>query len=413
MNTLHKYFYNSCSLVLMLLAVFISSCTNADENSGRALSFDTALEASTSLQDAEGNDLGVTFHFVHQIDDTGKIIGNGQLFIEGLTNLCTATPPCTDADTSAIGTFIITASESFTLADDVPSLEFTILDQPGAATTSLSLGDVAFTRASDAETFTYAITVEYVGTDVNEIINALELTSIVSADFDGQALTVALADTNIIALSGATNRIFAAATIADGNEAPATGSITAISDSLPTGYELTAIDGTPYSIADPDDELIAEVTDEVLADISIAERDDDGNVVGINEVTYAVTLSLEALLGLETDDLELRPDITGAQLALSHDTLQITISGITNACAAPPCAEAGAAIGSLIITHDSQRFTIPADDNDDLEFAEASLSQINSVPLMQHPPLLERLTLRAWVTARSSLMMSLLITVVS
>ena len=282
----------------------------------------------------------------------------GTITIASFSNACSSLP-CSNADTTitfAHLTFVETNDEGISFFTGAPDTATAIGDADGARTTNNTISTITITNLDDDSSVELDIIVEYSGQPVANIItaaNANDITELISAEFASSPLTIALNDTTI-ALSDGTNA------------SNGTGSIIAAIN-LPAGYFITAADGSAYVIDDPDNELIAAVTDFSLPSLVLAERDTDNDVVDNNQASYNVTLSLVdapalvialqgAITVTPTDDPA--PTLS-VNVVLAASTGTITIAGFTNACSALPCDDAGTTtIANLTITQDDPAFSI-------------------------------------------------------
>ncbi len=223
--------------------------------------------------------------------------------------------------------FTVTAdTAAFTLAGSAASVDVDIEDQGGAAAVSgVDLGDITITRVGDGTTITYNVLTDYSSALVSSFVTANTLTEAITPVFNNAVLSATLSG-NAISLSGK-NAVSAAGQLGNGT-------------GLPSGYEVTATDGTAYSFTDPDGAAVAAYGPEALADLVIAEWN-NGAVVPGNKVTYTVTLELEALLSFDEGYVSASD---GVLVDVAGTTVTLTVN---NGCvAAPPCAAVGAALGN-------------------------------------------------------------------
>ncbi len=348
--------YAATALTEGVLSIAERDANNAVVN-GNEITFAVTLELA-AMSTLEQTDLTLSpEHAQVTIDHE-----NEEIIITKLTNACSI-PPCIAAEDNAIGMLTITAaSTGFTLTkntETVTEVDIAIPDQDGATNTpDVPLGSVTFQRTGDRTSFTYAVIAQYSGTPVSEIIsNVLPPAQVTAADIiassffysptsTSQTLNVALsADTSTILLSG-TN-------FEDGS-----GSIVG-GPSLPNGYAATTSSGVPYTFADPDGTDLTAYAATALTEgvLSIAERDTDDAVVNGNEITFAITLQLNAMPTLEQTHITFNPDLADA--IVDHENEEIIITKLTNACSIPPCIAAeDNAISTLTITAASTVFTL-------------------------------------------------------
>ncbi len=353
--------------------------TGTDNSNDYSIMLDLAAltlfdETFLSLNDADGNTVTAdNAIIVATTEDPDPAVSSGAITLSQITNLCTA-PPCSDAESDAVvGTLILTKDNAFSVAfsatfsDDDTTATLSLPDQIGATNTNVDFDaatNITITRGDNA-VITYTLSATYSSTAVNDIIaNAGGVPALIEATFSGRDLSAELsADDSTIALSG-TN----AATAIDAD--PPAGAINA-SSLLPAGFAVTKTDGTAYTFADPDGENTNDYDATPLAEgmLSIAERVDNGDgtfgdVVGNNETNFSVMLTLEeysdfGMLFFTIND-PAGNELTGASLSVTTaaTTGTIAISGLTNVCAAPPCANAEANIGTLALSNDAVVFTV-------------------------------------------------------
>ena len=325
----------------------VANNENTDTNTGIFISeeFKTSVAESVAIDSL--SDINVIPSYTVVDETTGEIIA-AFMRISGIVNAC-ETPPCVAAAETNIATLTITANDGvFTLMDNVEKLDFPIPDQPGASTLlEQYLGAVKLTQ-SDGSVVVYKVIADYTGVAVNQFVTADNIAELINPMFSEQMLAVTL-DNSKLSLSGT-------------NIASGLGSVQK-TDKLPAGYEVTTIDSGTYTFYDPDGDLIAARQDEdVLADISIAERDESNEVVTNNEVIYSVTLELKAFRNLEKSDITITIELDGAEWDVDNDQKQININKLTNACEIPPCInQAAAPIGKLTLTAVADAFTFAGD----------------------------------------------------
>ncbi len=315
-----------------------------------------------SISDPAGNPLNDVLLSV-----TTDSAATGTIALSGLTNACTRLP-CTAAETNIAALSLSNDAAVFTITDFGTFIDngeratLNIPDQDNAGhTANVDLGSITVAN-SGAAAITYTVTATYTSTPVNDIIahaaNNGGIAALIEAAFSGRALSANLSDNgSTIALTG-TNAASPAS-------APPVGSVTS-SSLLPAGFAVTKPDGTAYTFADPDDEGTDAVpTYELTALLSIAERELNGDVISNNEATFNVTLSLTEYSSFGTafffiSDPAGNPlnDVLLSVTADSATTATIALSGLTNACAVPPCTTAETNIAALSLSHDAAVFTI-------------------------------------------------------
>ncbi len=293
------------------------------------------------------------------------------------TNACSASAiPCNDA-AGTIGTLTITEfSSAFTIeaVTGVISLEtsvnphfatVTIPDQAGAASTAVpTLGTITISNIATGQNTIHTVTVAYVGTPVAEFVTANTIASLIGASFAGNALSISLTEDNN------SSTIELAGTNVDTGVA---GSIAAAAD-LPAGYAVTDGNGDPYSFDDPDGSETG-ANDFTLADLVIAERDNDGVVINGNQQSYTVALTL-AELDIFSDN-----DISAAELTVALNTDSIDVS-VTNACSAIPCDDADGKLGMFTITELPSAFTIEnVEEGDNIFFDTSADARVITVTI--------------------------------
>ena len=262
------------------------------------------------------------------------------IMISALTNFC-AVPPCREAGDN-IGTLTITADpDLFTLENDVANIAFLIPDQPGAASMTVTIGDIVLVSTTSGDSIEYALVADYTGVQVSELVNTVaNIAELINPVFNNQILSTTLSDDNTtITLSGV-NALNGNGVVTAGNK-------------LPSGYAITGTAGSPYTFNDPDADSIA-ASSAPLPELSIRELDVDGNVQ-----TYTVMLELAELIssGLEVSHITLE----GSDVLPEIDHLQrlIVVKGFTNSCTILPCeARETQGAGTIRIANNSGVFTI-------------------------------------------------------
>ncbi len=291
-----------------------------------------STELSLSLNN-DPNNINTLVNITADVDNDAA-----QISLTGLTNSCTL-PPCLSAGID-IGTLTLTAnSAAFTLADGAASVDFTIPDQAGAASSTAQLGSVTLMRTGDKTQITYNVIATYSGTPAASIVTALgadgladgvevELAGQVSTSATWDAATAQLSITNIVNVpdSGDTDN-------------PYTGSVRITPHNLPAGYYIKS-----YTFDDPS---AATATSFSQADALVVAEGDAStqSVTDNNQATYelviqftaspTVVFSLEELVVSVQDTLSSNINVDASALALDLTTTppQVTITaaaGVAN-----------------------------------------------------------------------------------
>ncbi len=331
-------------VTLVLLGTFISCTTDDSTTRLDEETFERSLESAITLMNLDGASLsGASLALEHHYDDNDGSLTGGILRINDLTNNCDSLP-CTALAAADLGMLTIGTNNNFTLKDDVEKLDVPVPDQLGAASVKgVPAGSFTIVRVSDSVELVYNIEANYNGLPVTMLATlatsgAGGIGSLVAARFGNTELEIDFSDGVTLALSGI-NAVSGLGEINNGTE-------------LPDGYEVTAEDGTAYTFTDPDGAAVNADNPEVLAELMIAEWN-NGAVVPDNAETYAVTLTLTESTEFGGGHITAA---TGVLVNVGANTIELTVN---NGCvAAPPCANAGAALGTATITETASIFTI-------------------------------------------------------
>ena len=348
MDTVCKLTYMGCALAFVIALIMLTSCSASDESAAVLAGptfilpeVEEALADAITITDVRGNSVaGITATPGYTVvDETTGEIESAFIWVSGVVNAC-ETPPCIAAAETNIATLTITANNDvFTLRGNVEKLDVPIIDQEGAATLLGQYLGVVDIIQFDGSVVVYKVIADYTGIAVSKFMTADNIAELINPMFSEQILVVTL-DEHKLSLIGT-------------NIASGLGSIKK-TDELPAGYEVTTTNKGAYTFDDPDGANIAARQD-VLADISIAERDSYGQVVANNEVIYRVILGLRAPRKLEKEDITI--ELAGAEWDVDNDQKRISINKLTNACEIPPCISAAADLGVLTLTAVADAFT--------------------------------------------------------
>ncbi len=351
--------------MIITLSGFIASCSTTEDTSiSRALTFEELVATAITITIADADDIllkNVNTIVSPETTNDDNIITPPSITVTGLTNACPALP-CASAGGTIATLTIEEDLDNFTIETQTASIF--IPDADGAQSSEISLEQTITITNADSTPITYAITIQYLSTSVTDIIAIAAAAAeaspadddnlfsfLISASFANQPLAISLSDAGDTILLSGTNA----------NAGINAGSITATAN-LPNGYAvfMATDDDPPYSFPynfdDPDAAVITELPeDQKLNDLIIAEHDASTNIINGNQSNYAVFLSLDGLTRFSPSHIS--PSSTDVSFDLDDVNNSIVISA-TNACAAPPCADAETDLGTLTINEVASTFSI-------------------------------------------------------
>ena len=290
-----------------------------------------------------------------------------EIVVNGITNGCTI-PPCINAASEIIANiFIAVDSSIFTIADNNDVIA--IPDQAGAATLAdVTVAEVELIRNSDNIASTYKVIVHYSGMPVSDLVDNANIGNVINAFFANNPLTVALTVTSqpasqTISLSGTNSALspIYANTIVNGS-------------ALPSGYQVTETNGSPYTFFDPSGSSTAQYDTESLVEgnLIIAERNiSSGKLINNNQETYNLTLELSPANAFDGSYVALSSSIPAANGNFWVDPNIVPVSSngivtntgrivinITNVCTVPCQLIEDSTLGNLTITEMPALFMI-------------------------------------------------------